>query len=287
MASTREIRKKVASITSTRKITSAMEMVAASKMRRAADLMEQTRPYRRGIEQLVSHLASASAEYRNAYMQERASVKSVGIILVSTDRGLCGGLNANLFRRVLTQLGEWDDKGIKPHFSGIGVKGCGFIRRLGYPLVSQATNLGDRPNVNAIVAPLKVMLNQYAEGKIDALYLASNTYVNTMTQKPGFARLLPLVPDSMAKSDQKWDYIYEPDARELLDALIQRYVESVLYQAILENISCEQAAKMIAMKSASDNAQDLIDELQLKYNNARQAAITQELSEIVGGAAAV
>ena len=287
MASTREIRKKVASITSTRKITSAMEMVAASKMRRAADLMEQTRPYRKGIEKLVAHLAGAAAEYRNVYMQQHAEIKRAGVILITTDRGLCGGLNANLFRRVLASMSEWDSKGIEPSFMVIGNKGRGFVRRLGYPVVSQASGLGDRPDVNAIVAPLKLMLDKYAAEEVDVLYLATNTYVNTMTQRPEIMQILPLVPGDLEQGDKVWDYIYEPDARDLLDTLIQRYVESVLYQAILENISCEQAAKMIAMKSASDNAQELIDDLQLLYNNARQAAITQELSEIVGGAAAV
>jgi F-type H+-transporting ATPase subunit gamma len=287
MSGAKEIRSKIASIKKTQKITRAMEMVAASKMRKTQDRMSASRPYAKKIKQVIQHLAKGHVEYRHRFLGER-EVKRVGIILVSTDRGLCGGLNTNLFKAVSQFVKEKQDNNIEVDFCVLGRKGEGFIKRSGGNVSGFADNLGDSPKVSDLVGTVKIMLDAYAEKKIDALYVAYNDFVNTMTQTPQVQQLLPLPKDDQEeKLDHYWDYIYEPDARDLLDGLLIRYIELQVYQAVVENIACEQAAKMIAMKSASDNAGDLINEFQLAYNKARQSAITQELSEIVAGAAAL
>ena len=289
MAGAKEIRSKIASIKSTQKITSAMEKVAVSKMRKAQQRMAASRPYAVGIRQVIGHLAKANPEYRHAFMVERP-VKRVGYILVSTDRGLCGGLNINLFKALIKNMKDWRDAGVEAEFCVIGSKGASFFRSYGGNVVAAISHLGEAPSVNDLIGSVKVMLDRFNEGKLDRLYLASNKFVNTMTQKPAVEQLLPLAPASDADDGAKqglWDYLYEPDAQQLLDALLVRYVESQVYQSVVENNACEQAARMIAMKNATDNAGQLIKDLQLIYNKARQAAITQEISEIVGGAAAV
>jgi F-type H+-transporting ATPase subunit gamma len=287
MAVGKEIRLKIASIKNTQKITRAMEMVAASKMRKTKDRMHATRPYSKKIGQVIKHLAHANPEYKHTFLVPR-EVKRVGIIVISSDRGLCGGLNANLFRKTLTQLTEWEKQGVEIDVCAIGTKASGFFGNLKCKLVGQVTKLGDTPHLNDIVGVIKIMLDAYSEGRIDELHVISNEFVNTMTQKPHIDRLLPVVADQIEESlGGHWDYIYEPDAKEVLDYLLIRYIESIVFQGLVENNACEQAARMIAMKSASDNAGNLIKELQLIYNKARQAAITQEISEIVGGAAAV
>lgn len=287
MSGAKEIRSKIASIKKTQKITRAMEMVAASKMRKTQDRMSASRPYAKKIKQVIQHLAKGHVEYRHRFLGER-EVKRVGIILVSTDRGLCGGLNTNLFKAVSQFVKEKQENNIEVDFCVLGRKGEGFIKRSGGNVSGFADNLGDSPKVSDLVGTVKIMLDAYAERKIDALYVAYNDFVNTMTQTPQVQQLLPLPKDDEEeKLDHYWDYIYEPDARDLLDGLLIRYIELQVYQAVVENIACEQAAKMIAMKSASDNAGDLINEFQLAYNKARQSAITQELSEIVAGAAAL
>ncbi len=287
MAVGKEIRTKIASVKNTQKITKAMEMVAASKMRKAQDRMRAARPYAEKIRNVMSHLGAANPEYKHPYLTGRSEIKRVGVIVVSTDRGLCGGLNSNLFRDLLRQMKEWDDSGIEIDLSIIGNKAVGFFSRVNSNIVAQLTHIGDEPASDTLIGSVKIMLDAYMEEKIDALYLVSNNFVNSMTQSPEIEQLIPAKPVEDDEYQHHWDYIYEPDAKEVLDMLMDRYIESLVYQGVVENIACEQAARMVAMKSASDNAGTLIDELQLVYNKARQAAITQELSEIVGGAAAV
>ena len=288
MASGKEIRTQIASIKSTQKITSAMEMVAASKMRKAQERMAATRPYSDKIYNVIQHLAFAHPEYKHPYFQDREESKHVGYIIVSSDRGLCGGLNNNLFKVVLNEIRSKSDKGMQVDVCTIGQKASAFFARLPVNLVGQASQLGDAPRVNDLIGTVKVMLDKYESGEIDALYLVYNEFVNTMTQEDKIIRLLPAKPEKPSKElSHHWDYIYEPDAKEVLDDLLVRYIESLVYQGVVENIASEQASRMIAMKNASDNAGDLIDDLQLVYNKARQAAITQEISEIVAGAAAV
>ena len=287
MAAAKEIRTKIASIKNTQKITRAMEMVAASKMRRAQDRMFASRPYAQKIKQVIDHLSGAHPEYQHPYMQKR-EVKNVGVIVVSSDRGLCGGLNINLFKSLMQDLQKWNEEDVNVKMALIGSKATQFFKRIGGEVVAQSDSVGDTPDLVDLIGNIRVMLDMYVAGEIDALYLVSNDFVNTMTQKPTTAQILPV--EKTQSDDEKpahWDYIYEPDAAELLETLLTRYIESQVYQAVVENIACEQAARMVAMKSASDNAGDLIGGLQLAYNKARQAAITQELSEIVSGAAAV
>jgi len=287
MASGKEIRVKIASIKSTQKITRAMEMVAASKMRKAQDRMKRSRPYAEKIASVISHLAQAHPEYQNSFMLER-EVKRVGVIIISSDRGLCGSLNINLFRRILKSLRNWRKKDVPVDLCIIGNKASSFFKRFGDDIVAQTSHLGDSPSIADLIGTVKVMLDKYAEGEIDQLFLAYNKFVNTMTQNDMLRQLLPI---QASKKDEKlghhWDYIYEPESKTILDGLLMRYIESLVYQGVIENLACEQAARMVAMKSASDNAGELIEELQLAYNKARQATITQELSEIVAGAAAV
>ena len=287
MAGAKEIRTKIASVKSTQKITSAMEMVAASKMRKAQDRMEATRPYADKMRQVIGHVAYATPEYTHPFMQQR-DTKRVGFIIVSSDRGLCGGLNSNLFRRMVREIRALRDAGTEVEFCTIGTKALGFFRRVGGQVSAQATHLGDAPRIEDLVGTVKVMLDSYINGDLDEIRIAYNHFVNTMTQRPTIEQLVPLAKgDEAEKLQHHWDYLYEPEAKDVLDSLMTRYVESLVYQAVVENAACEQSARMVAMKSASDNAGDLIDELQLIYNKARQAAITQEISEIVGGAAAV
>jgi F-type H+-transporting ATPase subunit gamma len=287
MAVGKEIRSKIGSIKNTQKITRAMEMVAASKMRKTKDRMMATRPYSKKIGQIIKHLAQANPEYKHSFLVERP-VKRVGIIVISSDRGLCGGLNSNLFRKTLIQMLQWDKANIEVDVCTIGTKAFGFFGNLKANLVGQVSKLGDTPHQHDIIGIIKIMLDAYAEGRIDELHVVSNEFVNTMTQKPTIEKLLPVVAGELDEGlSGHWDYIYEPDAKEVLDHLLTRYVESIVYQGLVENNACEQAARMVAMKSASDNAGNIINELQLVYNKARQAAITQEISEIVAGAAAV
>lgn len=287
MAVGKEIRTKIASIKNTQKITRAMEMVAASKMRKTKDRMQATRPYSQKIGRIIKHLAHANPEYKHPFLVKR-EVKRVGIIVISSDRGLCGGLNSNLFRKTLTQLSQWDKANIDVDVCTIGSKAAGFFSMLKTNMVGQVSKLGDTPHLQDIVGIIKIMLDAYEQGTIDELYVVYNEFVNTMTQRPTVEKLLPVVAEEIEESlSGHWDYIYEPDAKEVLDHLLTRYIESIVYQGLVENNACEQAARMVAMKSASDNAGNLIGELQLVYNKARQAAITQEISEIVAGAAAV
>jgi len=293
MAAAKEIRTQIGSIKNTQKITSAMEMVAASKMRRAQDLMRASQPYARQIRNVVAHIADANPEYKHDYMVDR-EVKRVGYIVVSTDRGLCGGLNVNLFKAVLKDSMVHREAGAELDFCALGNKAGGFFRKYGGNLVAAKSGLGESPEVEDLIGSVKVMLDAFDEGRLDRLYVVYNEFVNTMTQKPAVRQLLPLSPDmgldAHDEADQRpgsWDYLYEPDAKALLDSLLVRFIESQVYQAVVENAACEQAARMIAMKSATDNAGGLIDDLEMVYNKARQAAITQEISEIVGGAAAV
>ncbi|WOX03986.1 F0F1 ATP synthase subunit gamma [Microbulbifer pacificus] len=285
MAGGKEVRTKIASIKSTQKITSAMEMVAASKMRKAQDRMALGRPYASRIRAVLGHVANASAEYQHVYLQER-EVKRVGYILVSTDRGLCGGLNINMFKAAIRDMQSWSKQGVGVDICAIGNKAVSFFKNIGGNVVAALRDVGDAPQEAQLRGPVKVMIDRLAAGDIDRLYLVSNEFVNTMTQKPQIQQLLPLKKEEDEQQHQ-WDYLYEPEAVELLDGLLVSYIRSQVYQAVVENKACEQAARMIAMKSATDNAGELIDALQLVYNKARQAAITQELSEIVGGAAAV
>lgn len=287
MAGAKEIRTQISSIKSTQKITSAMEMVAASKMRKAQERMQATRPYADKMRQVIGHIAKANAQYKHPFMVER-EVKRVGYIVVSTDRGLCGGLNINLFKALVREMKAWKEKGVETDLCAIGQKGASFFRSYGGNVVAALTHLGDSPSSEKLIGNVKVMLDAFSEGKIDRLYVVSNEFVNTMTQSPKVEQLLPL-PESEDEEEIKnqWDYLYEPDARQILDGLLPRFIESQVYQGVVENLACEQAARMIAMKSATDNAGSIIDELQLAYNKARQAAITQEISEIVSGAASV
>ena len=286
MAGAKEIRVKIGSIKNTQKITKAMEMVAASKMRRAQDRMRTSRPYAQKMRVVIGHLNEANPDYRHPFLVEREA-KSVGFILVTTDRGLAGSLNVNLFKATLFAIREWQQKGAQVSLCVIGAKGLAFFKRLGLPILAQVTHLGDRPHVKDLIGTVKVMLDAYSEGKIDRLFLMNNTFVNTMSQKPTQTQLLPVETLDRDQLQTHWDYIYEPGAAEILPDVLMRYVESQVYQGAVENVACEMAARMVAMKSASDNAGKLIEELQLIYNKARQAAITKELSEIVGGAAAV
>ena len=287
MAGAKEVRTKIASIKSTQKITKAMQMVAASKMRRAQDRMSASKPYAEKMLAVISHLARATPEYRHSFMAVERERKRVGYIVVSSDRGLCGGLNSNLFRKLIAEIRGLHGSGIEPVFCTIGTKALAFFRRFGGKVLGQATHLGDKPHIENLIGTVKVMLDAFEAKEVDAIYIASNEFVNTMTQRPVIRQLVPLVPGEQAAMPLHWDYIYEPDAKSVLDALLTRYIEALVYQAVVENGACEQAARMVAMKSASENAGELISELQLIYNKARQAAITQEISEIVGGAAAV
>ncbi len=270
------------------KITSAMEMVAASKIRKAQQQMEESRPYAERIRRVIGHLGEANPEYRHPFTIERP-VKRVGYIVISTDRGLCGGLNVNLFKKTIGELAHWRNEDVEVDLALVGAKAVQFFRRLGGNVVATATHLGDRPHIDDLIGSIKVMLDSYEEGKIDRLFLVHNVFVSTMSQTPVVETLLPSTAIDLGEEEMQehWDYIYEPDAVELLDDVLQRYIESQVYRGVVENFACEMAAKMLAMKSATDNAGDIIDTLQLEYNKARQAAITQEISEIVGGAAAV
>ena len=287
MAVGKEIKNKIGSVENTQKITSAMQMVAASKMRRTQERMREGRPYAEKIRQVIGHLANANPEYRHTYMVERETIKTIGYLVVSSDKGLCGGLNVNLFRELLKDIVEWQNKGVEVELGLIGNKAEAFFRSVGGKVRATINNVGEQPVLNDLIGGIKVMLDAFTEGEIDRLYIISNDFVNTMTQKPTIRQLLPLDPEKSDEFGHRWDYIYEPDARQLVEGLVTRFIESQVYQAVIENTACEQAAKMIAMKNATENADKLIDELTLIYNNARQAAITQEIAEIVGGAAAV
>jgi len=287
MAGTKEIRVKIASIKSTQKITKAMEMVAASKMRRAQDRMHAARPYAEKIRNVVAHLGYANPEYKHPYLVPRKEVKRLGIIIVSTDRGLCGGLNANLFRETLRQMRKWEEEGKEMDLCTIGSKASAFFNRIGAKIIGQATHIGDQPTIEQLIGTVMMMLKAYTEGNIDELYIASNRFVNSMTQTPKLEKLIPVAAGEDKAYKHHWDYIYEPDAKQVIDELLVRYVEALIYQAVAENMASEQSARMVAMKSASDNAGNVINELQMIYNKTRQAAITKEISEIVGGAAAV
>ena len=287
MAGEKEIRSKIASVKNMQKITSAMEKVAASKIRKAQQQMEASRPYAQRIRRVVGHLTQANPDYKHPFLTER-EVKRVGYIVISTDRGLCGGLNANLFKTVIGELVDWREKDVPVDMVLVGAKAVQFFRRLGGNVVGTATHLGDKPSVNDLIGAIKIMLDAYEEGTIDRLFLVHNEFVSAMSQKPEVTQLLPArVELEEGELQEHWDYIYEPDAAELLDDVLGRYIESLVYRGAVENFACEMAAKMVAMKSATDNAGEIIDGLQLQYNKARQAAITQEISEIVGGAAAV
>ena len=302
MAGIKEIRTKIKSVQNTRKITKAMEMVAASKMRKAQERMRAGRPYADKVRMMASRLMEANPEYSHPYLVERPDLKAVGVVVISTDKGLCGGLNTNIMRLVLNRLREFDEKGIRVQFTALGNKGLGTLTRINANLVSQEVQLGDTPDLARLVGAIKVQLDDFAAGRIDAVYVATNRFINTMKQEATFTRLLPLqgkLPDPYradsaqvgeedAKgSDYGWDYIYEPDAATVIDELLHRYVEGQVYQSVAENMASEQSARMVAMKAASDNAKKVIGDLQLVYNKTRQAAITKEISEIVGGAAAV
>lgn len=290
MAQTREIRGQISSIKNTQKITRAMELVAASKMRKAQERMATSRPYATKIRQVIHHVAQSSSEYHHPYLVERKNIERIGYIVVTSDRGLCGGLNINLFRSLLKFMQEHQERGVQTDLCLIGRKGKLFFKRHGGGILGVAEHLGDKPAVQDLVGVVKVMLDHYDQGKIDAIYIAYNEFVNTMTQKPIVRQLLPLVASKEEAADRKahWDYIYEPDsAKELLDKLLVRYIESQVYQAVIENLACFQSAQMVAMKSATENAGELIKELQTIYNKARQASITREIAEIVGGAAAI
>ena len=286
MPGTKEIRTKIASVKSTQKITKAMEMVAASKMRRAQDRMRLARPYAEKIRTVIGHLNQANPDYKHPFLVEREA-KKVGIIVVSSDRGLCGALNTNVFKSTLMLMREWQGKGAEVSLCLLGSKGLAFFRRLGLPILASVTGLGDKPHVKDLLGSVKVMLDAYRDGGIDRLFIVNAQFVNTMTQKPTVTQLLPVQTEDAADLQEHWDYIYEPSAAELLDGVLMRYIESQVYRSSVESVACEMAARMVAMKAASDNAGNLIGDLQLVYNKARQAAITKELAEIVGGAAAV
>jgi len=285
MASGKEIRGKISSIKNTQKITSAMEMVAASKMRKSQDRMEASRPYALKMIEVVKHLSHASCEYKHPFLEER-EVKRVGYIIVSTDRGLCGGLNINLFKETLKSMKDWKDKGAEIDTCVIGSKATSFFKRMGN-ILSSAVNLGDAPNMESLIGVIKTMLDNYQEGKIDKLYVVFNFFKNTMTQVPTVKQLIPINFEDDNETNHHWDYLYEPESETVINALLERYIESMIYQSVVENNASEQAARMVAMKSATDNAGDMIGDLEMAYNKARQASITQELSEIVAGAAAV
>lgn len=303
MAGIKEIRTKIKSVQNTRKITKAMEMVAASKMRKAQERMRAGRPYATKVREIAAHLMMALPDYRHPYMLERGDIRAVGVVVVSTDKGLCGGLNTNIMRLVLSRIKEFDNKNIKVQTTALGSKGAGVLTRIGANLVSQEVQLGDAPNLERLIGAIKVQIDDFVDGKIDAVYIATNRFVNTMKQDPSFIRLLPL-PSGLQDPFQSesdlieaakeqvptkygWDYLYEPDSQTVIDDLLLRYVEGLVYQAVAENMASEQSARMVAMKAASDNAKTVIGDLELVYNKTRQAAITKEISEIVGGAAAV
>ncbi len=287
MAGSKEIRTKIKSVENTRKITKAMEMVAASKMRKAQDRMRAARPYGEKIRSVCANLSHANPDYKHAFLQKRTEVKNVGVIMVTSDKGLCGGLNTNVMRLVVNKVKEWEGGGAKVQGTAIGNKGFGFLQRYGIPLVSHVIGLGDKPHLEKLIGPVKIQLDAFAEGKVDAVYLCFTRFINTMKQEAVCEQLLPLSGEKLGAPDSSWDYLYEPDAKSVLDELLVRYVEAIVYQSVSENIASEQSARMVAMKSASDNAKKVIGDLKLTYNKARQAAITKELSEIVGGAAAV
>jgi len=288
MAGSKEIRTKIKSVENTRKITRAMEMVAASKMRKAQERMRAARPYAEKIRQVAAHLSRANPEYKHPFLVKRETIKNIGVIVVTSDKGLCGGLNTNILRMVVGRMKEWEGKGQGINVCAIGNKGLGFMSRIGANVKSHLTGLGDTPHIEKLIGAVKVMLDAYVAGEIDAVYLSYNGFVNTMKQEPTIEQVLPLTGDSLETTNGvTWDYIYEPDAKAVVDELLMRYVESLVYSAVTENQASEQSARMVAMKAASDNAKSVIGELKLVYNKARQAAITKEISEIVGGAAAV
>jgi len=287
MPGTKEIRVKIKSVQNTRKITKAMEMVAASKMRRAQERMRAARPYAEKIRHVAAHISHANAEYKHPFLVERDTVKRVGIIVVTTDKGLCGALNTNLLRQVLSQYKQWQGEGEEVEVCCIGNKGFGFMQRLGASVSSHVVQLGDRPQMDRLIGAVKVMLDGYMNDRFDRLVLAYTRFINTMKQEAVVEQLLPLSGDRLGAPEGTWDYLYEPEAKDVLDQVLTRYVEALIFQAVAENMASEQSARMVAMKAASDNAATLIDELTLVYNKNRQAAITKELSEIVGGAAAV
>ena len=287
MAGGREIKTKIKSVQNTRKVTRALEMVSASKIRKAQDRMKSSRPYARAMKQVIGHIAQANSEFQHPYLVEREQIKRVGYVIVSSDRGLAGGLNNNLFRKLLGEMRQWQEKGVEVDVVTIGQKASVFFRRIKVDMLATVTHLGDQPRVDQLIGVVKVMLDAYNDGKVDKVFLAYNDFVNTMTQRAAFDQLLPLPPSDDMVARHDWDYIYEPDAQAVLEHILTRYVESLVYQAVMENVASEHAARMVAMKAASDNANKLIDTLNLVYNKARQAAITQEISEIVGGAAAV
>jgi len=288
MAGSKEIRTKIKSVENTRKITRAMEMVAASKMRKAQERMRAARPYAEKIRQVASHLARANPEYKHPFLVKRPVIKNIGVIIITSDKGLCGGLNTNILRLVVGRMKEWEAQGHGIKVCAIGNKGFGFMSRIGADVKSHLTGLGDTPHVEKLIGAVKVMLDSYVAGEIDALYISYNDFINTMKQEPTIAQLLPLTGESLdTHHGATWDYIYEPDAKAVVDELLVRYIESLVYNAVTENQASEQSSRMVAMKAASDNAKSVIGELKLIYNKARQAAITKEISEIVGGAAAV
>ena len=288
MPSGKEIRSKIKSVQNTRKITKAMEMVAASKMRKAQERMKAARPYGEKIRRLAANLSHANSEYKHPFLKKMGDIKRVGLIVITTDKGLCGGLNTNVLRIALNNLKEWEGKGVTDiRVTAIGSKGLGFMQRLGAKVVSNVTHLGDTPHLDKMIGPVKVMLDAFQAGELDAVYIAYTRFLNTMKQEPVLEQLLPLSGEQLRQTDHGWDYIYEPDARAVIDELLVRYVEALVYQSVAENMASEQSARMVAMKAASDNAGNVINELQLVYNKTRQAAITKEISEIVGGAAAV
>jgi len=287
MAGAKEIRSKIKSVQNTQKITKAMEMVAASKMRKAQERMRASRPYAEKMRTVLSHLAQAHCEYKHPYLQVREDVKRVGYIVISTDRGLCGGLNTNMFKAAVNEMADWQEKGVEIDLCTIGKKAAAFFSRFSGSIVSQTAHLGDQPSQEELIGTVKVMLDAYDAGSIDRLFLVSNVFENTMTQTPTIQQLIPANGEIDTELDHHWDYMYEPDTKQIIDALMMRFIESQVYKGVVENIACEMSARMIAMKSATDNASDIIKELQTIYNKARQGAITQEISEIVAGAAAV
>ncbi|MGD9264625.1 MAG: F0F1 ATP synthase subunit gamma [Lysobacterales bacterium] len=287
MAGGREIVTKIRSVENTMKVTSALEMVSASKIRKSQDLMRESRPYSRMMHRVIGHLSKARPEYQHPFTIEHADVKKVGYIVISSDRGLCGGLNNNMFKQILPHMGDWQEKGADVSVVALGKKAVAYFRNVKVEMMAAATNLGEKPQIDDLIGSIAAMLEEYRERKCDRVYLVYNEFINTMAQKPIIEQLLPLPPTDDTQVREVWDYLYEPDAETLLNSVMTRYIETLVYQGVLENLACEHAARMIAMKSATDNASDLIAELDLVYNKARQAAITQEISEIVGGAAAV
>jgi len=287
MAGSKEIRTKIKSVENTRKITRAMEMVAAAKMRKAQERMRAARPYAEKIRSVAAHLSRANPEYKHPFLVKRDENKNVGLIIVTSDKGLCGGLNTNILRLVVNNMKEWEKEGKGILVCPIGNKGMGFMSRIGAKVKSHLTGLGDTPHIEKLIGTVKVMLDAYTAGEIDAVHISYNRFVNTMKQEPCVEQLLPLSGEQLGTAEGNWDYIYEPDAKLVIDELLLRYIESLVYQAVVENMASEQSARMVAMKAASDNAKNVINELKLVYNKARQAAITREISEIVSGAAAV